>query len=306
MTIDPIRLSESDPDHETDSQATAYRKINESMIDVDAQLTAFGGAGVGDPMQLIQIGVDEPDTETDDRASAFLKTNENFANLDARVTALGSAGDAMQLIRLGVAQPDAESDDHATAYRKINENIAALVVRVGGIVLGITDSFNRPNNALSLGDTDTGETWQYFGGGFLGIDNNEAYSPPGDQQRFFPYVVTPWSDCIISVVLVTLANSGICFRAVDNGNLFIAMREAAAFQVYRKQADGFNLIAIGGTPVAGDKLSVAISGNSITILQNDVPILGPITDAFQQTAVRHGLCENAGEGRFDNFSVVAA
>ena len=84
---------------------------------------------------------------------------------------------------------------------------------------GITDSFNRANNATSLGVTDTGETWEQIGTGIVGVTGNTAYRATSNG---FAVVDFGRADMHVSVKIVTASDffAGCQARVVDANNFY--------------------------------------------------------------------------------------
>ena len=186
-------------------------------------------------------------------------------------------------------------------------NLAAILSLVpsGGSSGGVTDSFNRADNASSLGTADTGQTWTALASTW-GISSNQAYNPGAGANA--PAVLDSGkSDCTIQVTIATQAgDSGLSFRATDANNFFEVTFSTTQYQVWKIVAGAFTNLASGTiTGANGDVLKVVLSGSTIQIFQNGVQLGTNITDAFNQTATKHGLSQVSGSAgaRWDNFSV---
>ncbi len=157
------------------------------------------------------------------------------------------------------------------------------------------DSFNRADNPSSMGDTDTGQTW-VPNLGTWGIVGNEAYCIGVGQ--YTTVIETGVSDCTVSVVTNALGSPGPCWRSTNDSNYWIG----AGGTIYKRVAGAFTVM--GTIPfVAGDTISVTVSGPTHVVKVNGVPQLTIPSDSFNETATKHGLRSQAGTSRFDTFSV---
>lgn len=183
----------------------------------------------------------------------------------------------------------------------------------------VSDSFNRANNLLTLGNADTGQTWivpadsQIAGTPVWGIISNTAYVPV-PVNKDIAFVDAGVADGTIQVTIATTGGAasdlGVVFRYVDNANFWYANIEniTPSYNLWQVVAGSFNQPTTGTTTVAdGDVLSVVLSGTSITFKKNGTT-LNTLTDATFQTATRHGIIDATGLGlvRFDDFSVTTA
>ena len=165
----------------------------------------------------------------------------------------------------------------------------------------VTDSFNRADNASTMGNTDTGQTW-VPNSGTWGISSNRAYesaSAPGGQRT--TVVDSGMSDCNVQVTFTTYDDTGLCFRSTDDNNHFLNNTS----ELFRKQSGGYTSLGyFSSTFGSGDVMKVELNGTSIKVYRNGSLVLSA-TSSFNQTATKHGLRKNgASTSRFDDFSVV--
>lgn len=171
----------------------------------------------------------------------------------------------------------------------------------------VTDSFNRANSAVALGNADTGQTWSALGGTW-GISANQAYFVTGGTTNSLYAVVD--SGLADTTVQVTIAVTDVTeeprvvFRAVDVNNLWIVSTSGV---VYKRVAGSYTSAAtFTHTFVNGDIVSVVLLGNSITAKVNGTTV-ATVTDSFNATATKHGIGQlllNTNVTRFDDFSVL--
>lgn len=163
-------------------------------------------------------------------------------------------------------------------------------------LFSITDSFNRADSAVTLGNTDTGQPWTYQSGTW-GISSNTAYVTSTGQHT--AVVNAGVSDCTVQATMSSIGTSpGLCWRATDDNNYFLF----AGPTCYKRVAGGFTSLGSTGGFSNGDVLSVVVSGTSHIIKKNGTTVLS-FTESFNQTATKHGLRAQANDSRFDNFSV---
>lgn len=175
---------------------------------------------------------------------------------------------------------------------------------VAGASAIVSDSFTRANSATSLGTADTGQAWVPLSDTW-GITSNTAYKVTASNQGYV-VIDSGVSDCTITVTVsgTTTAGGGITFRATDVSNLWFVECGSGASSVYKSQTgSGLTQMASGWAAfAAGDVMSVVLSGTSINVKKNGTSI-GTLTNAFNQTATKHGLRDYTGTIRLDDFSV---
>lgn len=190
---------------------------------------------------------------------------------------------------------------------------ALLPAPAGGGAL-FSDSFNRADNASSLGAADTGQVWQAIAGTW-GILSNQAYCS-ADGGAFFSVALLSDAGGADGVLQVTLAQPGgasggsswIIFRSTADANQFIYVvgSDSASYTVATYDAANVTTIATGTIPAAqaGDVVRIEFSGSAIQVYINDVLDIDT-TSAFAQTEVGKGIGTDfgvSGGPRFDNLS----
>lgn len=180
--------------------------------------------------------------------------------------------------------------------------MASKAPAAGGV--SITDSFNRASSATIMGNTDTGETWTVLSGTW-GISSNTAYCSVAGVGQSHVVVDSGVSDCTITVTMSALDDGGLCFRAIDDNNLFVMAANAGAAIVYRRTSGGFTAIMSPATTfTAGDVTQIVLSGTSIVWNKNG-SLIASTTDSQGLTATQHGLRSYFNGTRFDDFSITA-
>ena len=166
------------------------------------------------------------------------------------------------------------------------------------------DSFNRADNATSLGSADTGQTWAVLNGGPWGIVSKQAYQP-GNVAGSVAVVDATVSDGVVQVSLSTMGTgAGLVFRASDASNFWKLYASGSTYVLAKRVAGADTTVAtISVAPSSGDLLSVALSGPAITVAINGVQ-RAVASDSFNQTATKHGLHASDNVARFDDFSVL--
>lgn len=182
-------------------------------------------------------------------------------------------------------------------------SISPILRRLGTALAAITDSFDRANNASSLGVATTGQTWIATGGTW-GIDTNRAYSSTSG---------------VAMAVIPTEANDGVLVctlnRAASNIGVVVRCNNAGAGG-WLIRSEGVNLIIqenFGSSTIVqqvaqawsgSHTLTVSCSGTGIAVKYDGVDKLS-ITETVHQTGTHHGIWKNSGSTTthwYDTFS----
>ena len=173
-----------------------------------------------------------------------------------------------------------------------------------------TDDFNRANNASALGTpSDAGSDWVALWGTW-GISSNAGYNPSADMGAI---AVLEASEADVDVQ-VTLAaepsdeDFGVVGRLTDDSNFLMAHLHFGFQELFLSRMEALSenvLDSVVGTYVAGDTIKLRMDGDQISVYHNDVLVIGPITETFNETETLHGLVNyTASSGtRWDNFSI---
>lgn len=188
-----------------------------------------------------------------------------------------------------------------------------LLMGAGGPLGGfatITDSYNRDDSALTLGNTDTGQTWQ-TPLGLWGISSNTAYIAVGDGfGTDAAYVEASEADVAVQVTFSTV-NQGqrLLGRYVDADNYLFVSAEGggAAYALYKREAGVNSSLGSYSVGIAnGDVLKLNMNGNDLEVFLNGTSRI-TATDAAHNTATKHGIgCSGVSTQRWDAFSIAAA
>lgn len=193
---------------------------------------------------------------------------------------------------------------------------------IGASGLPVTDSFNRANDASSLGTTDTGQVWATRAG-TMGINTNAAYAPAlgltNLLQAAFASVETGSADVTIEITMPTARSAisfdGILFRYVDNNNFWLARYSWQNVRVQLDLMNGASFLAAVNTagispPQAHDGMvmKVVLSGTAIELFIDGVSYIAT-TSATHQTNTEHGIVignnVDTVNSRLDALSIVA-
>lgn len=167
---------------------------------------------------------------------------------------------------------------------------------------GVTDSFNRTDTTSAIGNLDTGQAWNVLSGTW-GISSNQGYASATNGAQNHVVVNSSLSDCSVQATMSTGFDGGLCFRAIDDNNLFVTSAQDGI--VYRRTSGGFtNVMNMSSSFTSGDVMKATLSGTGVEIFKNGSSV-GSFTDSQGSTATNHGLRVFAVAMRFDNFSVVA-
>lgn len=169
----------------------------------------------------------------------------------------------------------------------------------------VSDTFDRADNATTLGNAETGQTWLYTG--VWGIDTNAAEMQSGSGTVLHSYVESGISDGTVSVKFLELNNENrLVFRLQDATN-YLTVHARASDYAIKKVVSGTTttLQTIAQQPVAGDIVKVELNGSTVKVFVNGVEIASRTETTFQ-AATKHGFATYGGvspKTRFDNFEV---
>lgn len=134
--------------------------------------------------------------------------------------------------------------------------------------LWFSDSFTRPDSA-SIGNADTGQTWQALSGSWS-ISSNAAVVAVGGADR-----VMISDSCVGNGTIEhTLANSswsttfaGVVFRVTDVNNLLAFVINNANARIYKRSGGTWSQLGIGGSfaPVNGSDVTLRTELNDASI-----------------------------------------
>jgi hypothetical protein len=169
----------------------------------------------------------------------------------------------------------------------------------------VFDSFSRDDSITSLGNAETGQTWD--ASGTWGISSGKAcyISGVGDT---ITVVDSGLSDAVVSVKLAVVVNgTRLVFRAesVSSCYLLSYSLNQHKLQLFKREAGWVNLGEYVADPVNGDMLKAVLNGGSIKCYLNDTLAI-EVTDDFNKTSTKHGLgIATSTDARWDDFKVEA-
>lgn len=169
----------------------------------------------------------------------------------------------------------------------------------------VTDSFDRADDAGSLGNADTGQTWQVHGTGSI-LTNRARFVALGSTPTAgLAWIDSGGSDGTLEVTFTTLNNSiSLLFRLTDANNyLQLNWDGGIGWRLLKREAGVLGTVdTFAGGAANGDVMTVILSGSSIDCEKNAVA-LGSTTSSFNQAATNHGIGCHANVGhRWDDFS----
>jgi hypothetical protein len=180
----------------------------------------------------------------------------------------------------------------------------------------VSDSFNRTDSNISLGNTDsynggTTKTWGVYGPSATlptyGISSNQAYmvsNNGGFTNNNFAGINIGVSDVTYKVTLATA--SAACYfvlRASDN-NHYVRLSTGNPYTLVTYNNGTFTTISTASVGSAtGDVISITLNGTSITVSKNGTEIISA-TSTFNQTSTIFGFSgQGSTANRFDNFQI---
>lgn len=168
-----------------------------------------------------------------------------------------------------------------------------------------SDTFNRADNASSLGNAETGQTWTALEGTW-GVASNQAYCPGVAVTNHVATIETNTPDCRVRGALAQkTASPRLLVRVIDAGNCILIQPLTSTYGVYRMTANATTQIgSVPITPQAGDTVELVLQGSSISVYVNGIYRL-TVSETQGVTATKHGLgvYSNGAAARWDNFIV---
>lgn len=174
----------------------------------------------------------------------------------------------------------------------------------GGGVL-VTDSFDRADDASSLGNADTGQTWQVHGTGSI-LTNRARFAALGSSPTAgLAWIHSGSGDGVVEITFSTVNNFGLLVFRLSDVNNYLAFEGTGGVgqRVIKREAGTVgSVVVFGGSVVAGDVITIALNGTAIDVEKNGSG-LGSTSSSFNQTADGHGFgCHGNVGHRWDDFS----
>lgn len=181
---------------------------------------------------------------------------------------------------------------HSNEYALISENYPR-----------ITDTFNKPNNTVSLGTTQTGQPWLATRGRF-GITNNQAYVSSRCPTPGYALVDSGSNDGLLEVTLASnYQDARIPFRYIDENNYYWVERRGRDYMFAKRYQGRQSGVGIPVRPANGDGVRIEFRETTIRVFINGTLRLTRTENIFP-TGTKHGIgvwCDT--RSRFDNFSL---
>lgn len=181
----------------------------------------------------------------------------------------------------------------------------------------VSDTFTRAADNTSPGVSDSGHVWTALQG-VWGIGTNalrmvtRTSVNTGSGTRDVVVIDSGMKDVTVSAKILTTGGptNGIVFRATDALNFMLfTVYDAATYRLYRISGGAASTVLTpnGVAPAAGDIISATCVGDSITLKINGGTSFSA-TDAFNNTATKHGFCSRGYEAidMFDDFTITSA
>lgn len=157
------------------------------------------------------------------------------------------------------------------------------------------DSFNRADNANTLGLPEKGGAWTALSATW-GIRDNMAYTSSENNSKWNAAVIDTGisSNIAISATFAGTLNSnvGLAFRYMSAGNgLFLRCPASTGILYIDKLVDGAETVLAqltGQVCVAGDNFKVELRGSNIKVYQNKVLKLS-LSEVTYLTNTKHGI-----------------
>jgi hypothetical protein len=179
----------------------------------------------------------------------------------------------------------------------------------------VSDTFTRAD-ALTLGNTETGQAWEELNGSWGIIDGQAYLHTAAAEAKTAAVVEAGISDIRIEVdasYSVFGNDVRLCYRATDVDNCIIVLvtnweeGNTIVLHVLKRIAGAFFTI-VSNTflvdPGFPWRLKVVAAGSRHTYYINDV-LIASVLEPFNQTATKHGIgtLNNDPDRRFDNFVI---
>lgn len=170
----------------------------------------------------------------------------------------------------------------------------------------ISDSFNRADNASSLLNADTGQTWVALNGTWGTLGNKAYLAVDGSGGRRSAGINAGSTNGVLTCTAdVTGDGWNLIFRAQDKDNLlFITLSGTTLLLRKWVAAVGTDITTAPGLSFAsGDAWRVTLNGSSIDVAQNGTSRINTSDATFLGNTI-HGIGQGVAPGtlRFENWS----
>lgn len=165
----------------------------------------------------------------------------------------------------------------------------------------ISDNFNKPDNATSLGTTLSGNAWTIEKGQW-GIANSQAYPANGCPAPGYATIETGVTDGRVEVTLpINRQDMRIPFRFVNLDNSYWVENVGSIYVLTKRQNGSQTELARStNAPADGDQIRIDFNSSIIKVYKNGVSIMTASDSSIKGTKAGIGnWC--SGAIRFDNF-----
>lgn len=174
----------------------------------------------------------------------------------------------------------------------------------------VSDTFNRADNAASMGNADTGQTWivDLPANGTWSISSNRAHLVSAASVGY-TYVDSGVANCKVSADLLytTGIAIGVLARLTSkNDFIYVIMAGTGLTLIKRAAAVNTTIGSYDFTPTNGNWYNVAITldGNNVSVSLDGVQRIA-VTESHNGSAVKHGFRSPLDNTYYDNFKVEA-
>lgn len=183
--------------------------------------------------------------------------------------------------------------------------VTAFAIAALPSAFSVTDSFDRADDAVSLGVADTGQAWSALSGTW-GISGSQAYLPvaAGSAQAV---VESGHADAVIQATLTAFGQSGLLIRARNlNNTLVLRINRGVGTCALRS--------IVGGVETTLQNVVVALPLTMVVRVECEGTTIRAFVDGTQriavagvtdfQTETKHGLYASAAQATtWDAFSI---
>lgn len=141
-----------------------------------------------------------------------------------------------------------------------------------------SDNFTRANSATSLGTpSDGGSAWVVVNGTW-GISSNQGYCAVDAGGQNLAILETSVTDGTYAITAPAANAGGIVFRYVDSSNYWLLAFPGGDAQLYKNVAGSFTSVQLWTSAAPdGVTISLALSGDTVTVTANGTPLSPSIT-----------------------------
>jgi hypothetical protein len=201
----------------------------------------------------------------------------------------------------------------ALSFDRTSAFTLMALVNLAGTPSYAVDTATRADSAVTAGSLETGEAWTAVLGTW-GIATNKLYCAVTDGGGGNKNVLTFDAGTHVGELSVAVTRAGgtlgLVVRQSDNANYIRLETDGSGTRLIKRVAGVDTTI---GSSAANPSLwtktfKVTMSGNDLNVYQDGALVIGPITDAFNNTATKHGLYVNqtVTDNRWDNVVFTGA